>query len=314
MGAEDTCPSDARRQVLLYMLYALIPLALFTLLVEEASWETFCYSAQQQRLPSKVTAMDGFPLKFSELLKTPPLDDKKVTPLLRRSRSRRWLGLDDLVADEATAPPVPATHIPKVIYQTYNLPDAVPPKVARNLAQYAPDYRRYLFNDDDCIAFLTRHYHADVVKTFHLLRGAHKADLFRYALLYLKGGVYLDIKTELVRPLSAVFNHTADRRVTYTAIDFLNSTIYQGVIASPKGNPLFLHGVLDFVRARKPITDYMISTSHMYHMIRFDTGQVVLHNGLNRVIGGTGGLLESNLDSSCHTDASRYPRAARTQG
>jgi hypothetical protein len=298
------------RQIRRFVLYLLVPLAIFLLLMEEASWETYCYAAHQQRLsPKGEMAVDGFPLQFSELLKaaTAPLDVNKAA--LRQDRNRRWrqrqrrrqLGLKEMLADEATAPPVPATHIPKVIYQTYNLLDAVPPKVARNLAQYAPDYRRYLFDDDDCVAFLGAHYHPDVVKTFHLLRGAHKADLFRYALLYVKGGVYLDIKTELVRPLNTVFNHTADRRVTYTVIDYLNATIYQGMLASPKGNPLFLHGVLDFVRARKPIALYMMSTTHMYHMIRFDTGQVVLHEGLNAVVGGVDG--ESNLD--CEVDYDR---------
>ena len=131
--------------------------------------------------------------------------------------------------------------------------------MAANFAKFAPDYKRHVLGDDDCIAFLTNHFNPEVVSTFNALRGAHKADLFRYAILYINGGVYLDIKTELIMPLDQLIDHNNTRRTTYTVIDHQNIWIYQGVLASPKGNPLFLHGILKFVHAEKPIDYYFIS-------------------------------------------------------
>ena len=84
------------------------------------------------------------------------------------------------------------TEIPKVIYQTYKHKERIPQKVTDNLAKYASDYQRFVFDDSECLEFLSNYYHPDVVKTFHLLGGAHKADLFRYTILYLKGRVYMD--------------------------------------------------------------------------------------------------------------------------
>jgi len=106
----------------------------------------------------------------------------------RRSLLRQGTGGD--AAATATAATTSPTEIPRVIYQTYHHPRWVPPKVAANLAQYAKGYRRLVWDDDACLAFLREHYHPAVVNTFlDLARGAHKADLFRYAVLYVKGTV-----------------------------------------------------------------------------------------------------------------------------
>lgn len=57
--------------------------------------------------------------------------------------------------------------------------------------------------------------------------------------------------------------------------------IYQGIIASPRGNRLFLHGIRTFVEAAKPLADYFISTKNIYALIRNDTRSDKLTGGLN---------------------------------
>ena len=112
--------------------------------------------------------------------------------------------------------------IPYVIHQTYN--GYVPPKVKENIAKYAPQYTRRFYRDVDCIAFLNQHL-PKYTATFLLLEeGAHKADLFRYAVLYVEGGVYLDIKTHLLMPLEEVVDHT-QMQVT-TGLSIMNGTTY----------------------------------------------------------------------------------------
>ena len=46
----------------------------------------------------------------------------------------------------------------------------------------------------------------------------------------------LDIKTELIRPVSEVF----PENYTYSVLSIINNSIYQGIIATPPRNPLFL--------------------------------------------------------------------------
>ena len=77
----------------------------------------------------------------------------------------------------------------------------LPPKmydcVHHNLSlnRVGVDCVHYLFNDDECRAFIAREYPSDVLDAYdNLIPTAFKADLWRYCVLYMYGGVYLDIK------------------------------------------------------------------------------------------------------------------------
>lgn len=127
---------------------------------------------------------------------------------------------------------------PLVVYQTIDDKKKIPPKVFYNIKAYAPEYRHVIFDDNECEDFLFTYMGPIYRDRFRSLRlGCHKADLFRYCLLFLRGGVYLDIKTELILPLREVF---PDRTKVYTAIQAAGNGIYQGILASPPMNPLFL--------------------------------------------------------------------------
>jgi hypothetical protein len=153
--------------------------------------------------------------------------------------------------------------IPFVLHQTYN--DYVPPKVEENIATYAPQYTRKLYRDNDCIAFLDRHL-PQYTATFRQLRlGAHKADLFRYAVLYVEGGVYLDIKTHLLVPLVDVVDMGA--AAVTTALSIIGRTVYQGVLAAPPGLPCLLR-LMDLIRRRSNPRDYLQYTRDMYRVLR----------------------------------------------
>ncbi len=126
--------------------------------------------------------------------------------------------------------------IPKVIYQTYISIDRVPQKVFNNLKKYSSNYDYQFYNDNDCLQFLEENYGQEIVNTYNILKvKAHKADLFRYCLLYKYGGIYLDIKTELILPISDYINSN----YTYTVICSSDTCIYQGVMATKKRNPIF---------------------------------------------------------------------------
>ena len=124
-------------------------------------------------------------------------------------------------------------NIPKIIYQTYHKKNKIPQKVYDNIKKYAPNYKHIIYDDQECITFLENHYNHEFSNLFKAIKsGPHKADLIRYCLLYLTGGVYLDIKTELIKPIDEIFTTNN----TYTVISSSKNHIYQGIIASKPKN------------------------------------------------------------------------------
>jgi hypothetical protein len=126
--------------------------------------------------------------------------------------------------------------IPKQIHQTYYDKSKIPEKVKTNLLKYAGGYDFNVYDDDDIKKFLKTHFSAEVLKCFETLKnGAHKADLFRYCILYAYGGVYMDIKTELTQNIHNLFPEG-----TISTVATNDELIYQGIIASPPRQEIFL--------------------------------------------------------------------------
>lgn len=83
-------------------------------------------------------------------------------------------------------------RIPRVIIQTGKCLNDKPRVNRWQLAN--PSYAYKYFDDEMCKLFLAEHFEDRVVKAFKTLRpGAFKADLFRYAYLFVHGGVYIDL-------------------------------------------------------------------------------------------------------------------------
>jgi hypothetical protein len=154
--------------------------------------------------------------------------------------------------------------IPKVIIQTYHKKEKIPKKVYDNIKEFAPEYKHIVFDDNECIQFFKKYFNKNIIDTFNNLKGAHKADLFRYCYLYKFGGIYLDIKTELIIPLKDVF---ADNQ-TYSVLSINKNTVYQGVIATPPNNPLFLkliNFMIKIVKRKLRVFPYIIFTIDYYN-------------------------------------------------
>ena len=87
--------------------------------------------------------------------------------------------------------------IPLNIFQTWKtknlkpgMQDAVDKLKATN-----PEFKYYLYDDNDCREFIKNNFEPDVLTAFDcLIPGAYKADLWICCVLYKYGGVYLDIK------------------------------------------------------------------------------------------------------------------------
>lgn len=129
-------------------------------------------------------------------------------------------------------------NIPNILFQTYYNKEKVPDYIYSNIYKYAKKYKYVFFDDTDAIIFLTKYFNKIVVKRFKEFKiGAHKADLLRYCFLYVYGGIYLDIKTILIKPLDEIFTNS---KYFYTCIIDFNTVLYNGIIASKPRNKLFL--------------------------------------------------------------------------
>jgi len=134
-------------------------------------------------------------------------------------------------------------EIPANLFQTWKskiLPPYMNACVSR-LKRQNHEFKHYLFDDDDCRDFIAEHFDEKVLYSFDaLLPGAYKADLWRYCVLYIRGGIYLDIKYECYHnfKLNTLLDkpHYVLDRKEYAAPGSV--LVYNGFIVSPAKNPV----------------------------------------------------------------------------
>jgi hypothetical protein len=87
--------------------------------------------------------------------------------------------------------------IPKNIFRTFK--HDFNESVKKSWTDLHPDYNYYFFNDNQCMDFMKYNFSQEIFDTYKMLNiGAPRADLFRVCILYLYGGVYVDIDCECV--------------------------------------------------------------------------------------------------------------------
>jgi hypothetical protein len=169
--------------------------------------------------------------------------------------------------------------IPKTIWMTYHDKTRIPTKVYDNLTRYASDYTLKIYDDQEGLNFLKEFFDDPVIAKYQELHGPHKADLLRYGLLYVYGGVYLDIKTELIRPISEVIQLGRSEPMKDPIIavksNYSAGVIYQGVLAAPRGQPIFLD-LINYIVVTSimlPRLDYLAYVKDFYNQIENDIGR-----------------------------------------
>jgi mannosyltransferase OCH1-like enzyme len=167
---------------------------------------------------------------------------------------------------------VKVQYINNPLFQTYHNKNKIPSDIYENVKKYAPDYTHIIMDDNDIKNFLKTYYNDIVLQTFNSLKiGAHKADLARYCLLYIYGGLYMDIKVELIKPLRDIFNKGDD--IFYSVESNFADHIHQAVIKSPKNNEIFLSLIDYIVKTGNPLF-YIDFCRDLYIQILSDTNKI----------------------------------------
>jgi hypothetical protein len=202
------------------------------------------------------------------------------------------------------------TFIPKLISQTSNR--IIPNKVADQFNKFAKGYKRIVYNDLEAREFLRLNYNSTLLRRYDSIsKGPHRADLFRYAVLYLNGGLYLDIKTEILMPVDYTLSVGKKNNTIYTVLSKVNGTIYQGIIGAPRFQPIFLQLLEYMITANiSSFEDYDINTRYFYDAIRSNLNLRILTEGENRSKNnGTSFFLFREVDhdvKKCYDGKDRY--------
>ncbi len=136
--------------------------------------------------------------------------------------------------------------IPLNIYQTWTTLD-LPPKMKETVEELKlsnPEFKYYLYDDAMCRDFIKEHFSKDVLYAFNKLKpGAYKADLFRYCILYINGGIYLDIKYKCVKNFKLIY--LTDKEYYVRDHDISDGTygIYQALLVCYPYNNILLKSI-----------------------------------------------------------------------
>jgi len=92
------------------------------------------------------------------------------------------------------------TYIPRHIIQCWHSKD-LPELLEKNCAlirQAHPGFTHRVYSFDECESFIAENFDSKVLHAYQsLVPAAYKCDLWRYCILYIQGGIYLDISFEL---------------------------------------------------------------------------------------------------------------------
>jgi len=144
--------------------------------------------------------------------------------------------------------------IPKIIYRTHRDKEIIKnfKEEFEITSKNCPGYKTEFYTNKDCEKFIKNNFNERIYNAYMSIDeeyGACKADLFRYLIIYLKGGIYLDIKSVIVKNIDSILEKYPDKMLVHhpLIIPYINAFSYsfspwgeynQWSIVSPKGHPL----------------------------------------------------------------------------
>ena len=129
--------------------------------------------------------------------------------------------------------------IPNNIFQTHKSMEYVVSKRNVNDAvmswKRVNDFNYFFYSDDDCVSFMKEHFDEKINNAYNKCPLAvMKADLWRYCIIYVYGGIYTDSDTILHCDPSFLTNQT-----TYLALTTENNVHFcQWIFAAPQHSPI----------------------------------------------------------------------------
>jgi mannosyltransferase OCH1-like enzyme len=193
------------------------------------------------------------------------LTRKRIRKNSKKRRKRTILGGSETVklptyikrTDESS--PTSVHGIPLVIYRSWITNDIKRGmyNAVMDTIKLTPEFDNYFYSDAECLKFIEENFEPDVAKAFRSLKpGAYQSDLWRYCILYKKGGVYINIPIILQIPLIDVIKETPllfirDHVSGQQICSGVNGGVWNGLMASQPGNDIFKRCIDEIVETCK---------------------------------------------------------------
>lgn len=155
--------------------------------------------------------------------------------------------------------------IPKVIVQTSR--NGIPEYVVDMIREKSPGWEYIHFTDNDIIDFFVqnpvREFPNVIQKFYSYSYGEHRADLFRYYYLYVKGGVYIDSDAMIEDNIENIVKSYDFFSVNSS---YLPGSVFQGFIGCIPGNIVIYEALSDLysISNENLIKDFHILCKNMY--------------------------------------------------
>ena len=180
--------------------------------------------------------------------------------------------------------------IEQIIHQVWVGTKKIPTnllKASKSWKKYNPDYKHLIHQNKDCVDLISKHYpqYLDIYEG--LLLPVQKADLFRYIAVYHYGGIYTDMDTSAVKPLSdlisvedtCIIGRDDDKKIKgRKKIEYL-----QWFFAARKKHPIFKE-ILNVIAERyqeKPCTIDLVGKDNYTYWL---TGPLAFTMGIIRFL------------------------------
>jgi mannosyltransferase OCH1-like enzyme len=136
--------------------------------------------------------------------------------------------------------------IPLKIYQTWHSKE-LPPIMNNCINEIKflnPEFEHYLFDDNECKEFIKNNFPESVLYAYNkLIPQAFKSDLWRYCVLYINGGIYLDVKFRCVNGFKLISLTEKE----YFVKDLDKFGIYNALICCLPGNKILFNAINNIV-------------------------------------------------------------------
>ena len=169
--------------------------------------------------------------------------------------------------------------IPKILVQTSL---CKPQQYVIDLfCKFAPNWKYEHYNDAEVLQFFSDNPHPEflnITEKFNNMHvGQHKADLFRYYFLYIKGGVFIDSDAMLNTQLDDI-----TRNYDFFTVDCDNipGVIFQGFIGSISGNKILYNALIHAynITQEELNTDYHALCKHIYNQLYDENKNKKIYN------------------------------------
>jgi len=159
--------------------------------------------------------------------------------------------------------------IPKTIVQTSRKkPEQY---IVDLINKSSPGWAYLHFTDDEIIEFFSENpvpeFPNVIAKFYTFSYGEHRADLFRYYYLYVKGGVYIDMDAMIYENID---NIICDADFLTVNSSYFPGTVFQGFLAATPKNPLIYKALFDLydISNENLIREFHVLCKNLFHFIR----------------------------------------------